>query len=107
MKFFQTDTWMEPAIAVAGYQPARKSWLDRFATLMKQAYPALADKNLASLTDGQKKDYSRPNEIWKKHTDSVKVWNDTRDATFTRNEKPLADAFRAAAQQITAINRAS
>jgi ABC-type glycerol-3-phosphate transport system substrate-binding protein len=107
LKFLQTDTWLEPAIAVAGYQPARKSWLDRFAVLMKRAYPGLADKNIASLTDGQKRDYSRPNELWKRHPDSRQVFNDTMAAAFTRNEKPVADAFRAAAQQINAINAAS
>jgi hypothetical protein len=35
------------------------------------------------------------------------VFADTVDAVFTRNEKPLEDAFRAAAKQITAINAAS
>ena len=34
---------------------------------MKRAYPELADKNLASLTDGQKKDYSFPLQLWKRH----------------------------------------
>jgi ABC-type glycerol-3-phosphate transport system substrate-binding protein len=107
MKFLQTDTWLEPAIAVAGYQPARKSQLDGFAAAMKRAYPGLADKNIASLTDGQKNDYSHPNELWKRHPDSTKVFADTMAAVFTRNEQPVPDAFHAAAQQIDAINAAS
>jgi multiple sugar transport system substrate-binding protein len=107
LKFLQTDAWLEPAIAVAGYQPARKSRLDGFPAAMKRAYPGLADKNIASLTDGQKKDYSRPNELWKRHPDSAAVFAETMAAVFTRNEKPVSDAFRAAAQQINAINAAS
>jgi ABC-type glycerol-3-phosphate transport system substrate-binding protein len=107
LKFLQTDAWLEPAIAVAGYQPARKSQLDGFPAAMKRAYPELADKNLASLTDGQKKDYSRPNELWKRHPDSAAVFAETMAAVFARNEKPVSDAFRAAAQQINAINAAS
>ena len=110
-----TDGWsipaaskrLEPAIAVAGYQPARKSRLDGFPAAMKRAYPGLADKNLASLTDGQRKDYSHPNELWKRHPDSAAVFAETMAAVFTRNEKPVSDAFRAAAQQIGAINAAS
>jgi hypothetical protein len=74
---------------------------------MKRAYPGLADKNIASLTDGQKKDYSHPNELWKKHPDSAQVFADTMMAVFNRNEKPVSDTFRAAAQQINAINAAS
>jgi multiple sugar transport system substrate-binding protein len=107
MKFLQTDTWLEPAIAIAGYQPARKSQLDGFASAMKRAYPGLADKDIASLTDGQKKDYSHPNELWKRHPESAQVFADTMGAVFTRNEKPVSDAFRAAAQQINGINAAS
>jgi multiple sugar transport system substrate-binding protein len=107
MKFLQTDAWLDQAIAVAGFQPARKSQLDGFAPAMKRAYPGLADKNIASLTDGQKKDYSHPNELWKKHPDSAQVFADTMMAVFNRNEKPVSDAFRAAAQQINAINAAS
>jgi ABC-type glycerol-3-phosphate transport system substrate-binding protein len=107
LKFLQSDTWAEPAIALAGFAPTRKSWLDRYAPLMKQAYPALADKNIASFVHGSKKDYSRPLELFKRHPDSTKVFADTVDAVFTRNEKPLEDAFRAAAKQITAINAAS
>jgi multiple sugar transport system substrate-binding protein len=107
LKFLQTTTWLEPAIAIAGYQPARKSQLDGFAGAMKRAYPGLADKNIESLTDGQRKDYSHPNELWKRHPDSAQVFADTMGAVFTRNEKPVSDAFRAAAQQINAINAAS
>jgi multiple sugar transport system substrate-binding protein len=107
LKFLQTETWLAPAIAGAGYQPARKSQPDGFPAAMTRAYPGPADKNIASLTDGQKKDYSHPNELWKRHPDSAQVFADTMAAVFTRNEKPVADAFRAAAQQINAINAAS
>jgi hypothetical protein len=102
MQWLHDRMWKDNALA--GFAPTRKSWLDRYAPLMKQAYPALADKNMASLVDGSKKDYSRPLELFKRHPDSTKVFNDTVDSVFTRNEKPLEDAFRAAAKQVTAIN---
>jgi hypothetical protein len=66
---------------------------------MERAYPGLTDKSSASLTDGQKKDSSHPNELWKRRPDSA--------AVFARNEKPVSDAFRAAAQQTNAIDAAS
>lgn len=68
---------------------------------------ASPNRSIASLTDGQKKDYSHPNELWKRHPESAQVFADTMAAVFTRNEKPVADAFRAAAQQINGINAAS
>ena len=104
MKFLQSDAWLEPAISIAGHLPARKSWLDRFATLMKKAYPALNDKNLSAFTDGHKNDYARPLQLFKRHQDSVKVFDDTIQAVLIRNERPVADAFRDAARQINAIN---
>jgi multiple sugar transport system substrate-binding protein len=107
MKFTQGDAWMEPAISLAGHVPARKSWLDRYPQLMKQAYPQLADKNLAAFTEPGKQDYAFPLQLYKKHLDSKQVYEDTVAAVFTRNERPLADAFRDAAKQITAINTSS
>ncbi|MGH2350724.1 MAG: extracellular solute-binding protein [Chloroflexota bacterium] len=107
MKFLQTEDWLEPAISIAGHLPARKSWLDRYAVLMKQAYPALSDKNLAAFTDGHKNDYARPLQLFRRHQDSVKVFDETLQAVLIRNERPLADAFRDAARQINAINAAS
>ena len=107
MKFLQTDAWIEPAIGIGGHVPARKSWLDRFPQLMKQATPQLADKNLAALTEPGKQDYAFPLQLFKKHVESVTVYNDTSAAVFARNERPVADAFRDAAKQITAINASS
>jgi hypothetical protein len=107
MKFLQSEAWIEPAIGTAGHVPARKSWLDRYPQLMKQAYPLLADKNLAAFTDPGKQDYGYPQQLFKKHVASRTVYNDTVQAVFTRNERPLADAFRDAAKQVTAINIAS
>ena len=107
MRFLQSDAWLEPAIAIAGHQPARKSWLDRYAVLMKQAYPALADKNIASLTEGYKQDYAFPLQLFRRHLDSTKLYDETVAAVFGRNERPVADAFRDAARSIIALNAAS
>ena len=106
MKFLQSDDWLEPAISIAGHLPARKSWLDRFSVLMKKAYPALADKNLNAFTDGHKSDYARPLQLFKRHADSVKIFDETLQAVLIRNERPVADAFREAARQVNAINAA-
>ena len=104
MKFLQSEDWLEPAISTAGHLPARKSWLDRFATLMKKAYPALNDKNLNAFTDGHKSDYARPLQLFRRHLDSAKIFDETIQAVLIRNERPVADAFRDAARQINAIN---
>jgi multiple sugar transport system substrate-binding protein len=104
MKFLQSDEWLEPAISTAGHLPARKSWLDRFAMLMKKAYPALTDKNLNAFTDGHRNNYARPLQLFRRHQESVKIFDETIQAVLIRNERPVADAFRDAARQINAIN---
>jgi ABC-type glycerol-3-phosphate transport system substrate-binding protein len=107
MKFLQSEDWLEPAISTAGHLPARKSWLDRFATLMKKVYPALNDKNLNAFTDGHRSDYARPQQVVPAPPGLCQVFDDTIQAVPIRNERPVADAFRDAARQVNAINAAS
>jgi multiple sugar transport system substrate-binding protein len=107
MKFLQTDAWIEPAIGIGGHVPARKTWLDRYPQLMKQAYPALADKNLAAFTEPGKQDYAFPIQLFKKHLESRDIYHAAGTAVFTQNERPVADTFRDAAKQINALNAAS
>ncbi len=104
MKFLQSDPWIELATSIVGQQPARKSWQERFVTLTKKTYPQLADKHLEAFTAPIKGDYARPEEFYLKDTESKKVWSDAVTATFTKNEAPVADTFRKAAQQINQIN---
>lgn len=104
MKFLQSDPWIELALTIAGQQPARKSWQDRFVAFMKKGYPAMADKHIAAATDATKEGYARPQQFFKKDPPSQKVWSDTVAAVFTRNDAPLVDAFRDAARQVIAIN---
>lgn len=76
----------------------------RFVTLTKQTYPQLADKNLKAFVAPITGDYARPEQFYLKDTESKKLWADAVTATFTKNERPVADTFRAAAQQITQLN---
>jgi multiple sugar transport system substrate-binding protein len=104
MKFLQSDPWMEIATSIVGQQPPRKSWQERFIELTKKTYPQLADKNLRAFIEPIKGNYARPEQFFLKDTESKKIWADAVAATFTRNEAPLADTFRNAAQQITDLN---
>ncbi|MBI3971023.1 MAG: sugar ABC transporter substrate-binding protein [Chloroflexi bacterium] len=107
VKFLQGDQWQELAVTIVGHQPARKSWQDRYVELTKKGIPQLADKNIAAFADGTKKDYARPEQFFKEDNESKKVWSATVSAVFTKNEKSVVDAFRAAAQQVNAINAAA
>lgn len=104
MKFLQSDTWLEPAVGVAGHLPARKSWADKYTRLMKERYPVLADKNLAAITDGIKQDYAHPTEVMARHVEAQKVFDDTLQEALIGNQRAIADAFRDAAQRANAIN---
>lgn len=107
MKFLQSDPWIEIATSIVGQQPSRKSWQERFVTLTKKAYPELADKNLTAFIQPIKGDYGGPEEFYLKDSDSKKIWSDAVAATFTKNAAPVADTFKAAAQQISQLNGGS
>ncbi len=104
VKFLQSDPWLEIATSVIGHQPSRKSWQDRFVDLTKKTYPQLADKNLRAFVEPIKGDYGRPEQFYLKDGDAKKLWADAVTATFTRNELPVPDAFRSAAQQINQLH---
>jgi ABC-type glycerol-3-phosphate transport system substrate-binding protein len=106
MKFLQSDPWIEIATSTVGQQPSRKSWQERFVTLTKKTIPQLADKNLKVFVEPIKGDYARPEQFYAKDAESKKIWTDAVTTTFTKNAAPVADTFRAAAQQITQLNRA-
>ena len=53
MRFLQTDAWIEPAIGTAATCPRASPGSTAIPTLMKQASPQLADKNLAFHRAGQ------------------------------------------------------
>ncbi|MGH2355686.1 MAG: ABC transporter substrate-binding protein [Chloroflexota bacterium] len=104
MKFLQSDPWIEIATSIVGHQPSRKSWQERFVTLTKQAYPQLADKNLEAFIKPILGNYARPEQFFQKDAESKKIWSDTVNKTFTKNEATVPDAFRAAAQQINQLH---
>jgi len=104
VKFLQSDPWLEIATSIVGHQPSRKSWQDKFVELMKKTYPALADKNLKAFIDPIKGDYGRPQQFFQKDADAQKIWSEATSATFTKNEAPVSDTFKKAAQQINALH---
>jgi multiple sugar transport system substrate-binding protein len=104
VKFLQSDPWLEIATAIVGHQPSRKSWQDRFVDLTKKTYPALADKNLRAFVEPIRGDYARPEQFYLKDAESKKIWSDAVATTFTRNEAPVSDTFRDAAQRINRLH---
>lgn len=104
VKFLQSDPWLEIATAIVGQQPARKSWQERFVELTKKTYPQLADKHLKAFTEPIKGDYARPEQFFRSDTEAKQHWADAVSATFTRNEAPVSDTFKRAAQQINQLH---
>ncbi|MGH2353452.1 MAG: ABC transporter substrate-binding protein [Chloroflexota bacterium] len=104
VKFLQSDPWLEIATSIVGHQPSRKSWQEKFVTLTKQTYPALADKNVKAFIDPIKGDFGRPEQFFLKDAESKKIWSDAVAATFTKNEAPVSDTFKKAVQQINQLH---
>jgi multiple sugar transport system substrate-binding protein len=104
VKFLQSDPWLEIATTIVGHQPSRKSWQERFVDLTKKTYPQLADKNLKAFIEPIKGSYGRPEQFYLKDIESKKAWTDAQTATFTKNEQPIPDAFKKAAQLVNQIN---
>ncbi len=104
VKFLQTDPWLEIATTIVGIQPARKSWQDKYVELSKKYYPQLANKNVSAFIQPIKGDYARPEQFYVKDADAKKFWADAVTATFTKNEAPVPDAFKKAAQQINQLH---
>jgi multiple sugar transport system substrate-binding protein len=73
VKFLQEDDWTDINTRATGQQPARKSFQDRWAKVLKEAYPQLADKNLKAFTDAIQQNYARPVELFRKHRESLSV----------------------------------
>jgi hypothetical protein len=65
----------------------------------------LADKDLRVFIEPIKGDYSRPEQFYLKDAESKLIWTDAAAATFTRNEAPVSDTFRKAAQQINQLHQ--
>ena len=115
MKFLEGDEWMEIASSIVGHQPARKSFQDRWARLIKEANPLLADKNLKPFTDAIQQNYARPKEFFKKNqTDAEKIINEalnvsvyaTETATSIKNGEAALDAtIKDAARRVAEITK--
>ena len=73
VKFLQEDEWTDINTRATGQQPARRSFQDRWAKVLKEAYPQLADKNLKAFTDAIQQNYARPVELFRKHRESLSV----------------------------------
>ena len=104
VKFLQSDPWLEIATSIVGHQPSRKSWQDKFVALTKKTYPALANKDLDAFVKPIKGNYGRPEQFFLKDSESKKIWSDAVAATFTRNEAPVSDTFKKAAEQINQLH---
>jgi multiple sugar transport system substrate-binding protein len=104
VKFLQTEAWLEIATSIVGHQPSRKSWQEKYVSLMKKTYPAFADKNLTAFIKPIAGNYARPEQFYRQDAEAKKIWTNAVTTTFTKNEAPVPDAFRAAAQQINQLH---
>jgi ABC-type glycerol-3-phosphate transport system substrate-binding protein len=104
LKFLQDKEWVELAATEGGRVPARKSMQDSFAALVKKGFPQLADKNLAAFTDPIKQDYAHAEQFFAaKDTEAKAAFTDAINAVFVKNEQPVSDGFRSAAQKANAL----
>lgn len=102
--YLQSREWVELAAQQGARVPARKSMQDSFATLVKQGFPPLADKNLAAFTDPIKQGYAHSEQFFAANdTEAKMVWQEALNSVFVLNERAVADTFRAAARKATEI----
>ncbi len=102
--FLQGAEYLDLQCRLGAMQHPRSSMQDRYISVMKQSFPALADKNLNAFADAVRNKYARPNGgIFRKDEEGWKLFNDAYASAITRNEQSVKAAFEDAAKQAEAI----
>ena len=104
MKFLQGDEWMTINTRATGQQAGRKSFQDKWARLLKEANPLLADKNLKPFTDAVTQNYARPIELFDKHNDAGTIMNKALNDSIRDGKTNVEAAFADACRQINALH---
>ena len=104
MKFLQGDEWMTINTQATGQQAGRKSFQEKWAKLLKEANPGLADKNLKPFMDAVTQDYARPIELFDKHNDAQPLMNKAMNDSIRDGKTTVEAAYADACRQINALH---
>lgn len=106
MKHLQSDEHTDIGTRMAGQQSARKSHQQKWLKAFTEANPMLQGKTgLKWAADAIEKNYARPIEFWKKHADSIAIYNAAYNKAVRDGDAAVDTEMRAAADQINALNK--
>ena len=106
LKYLQSDEHTDIATRMAGQQSARKSHQQKWLKAFTDANPLLQGKTgLKWAADAIEKNYARPIEFWKKHADSIAIYNAAYNKAVRDGDAAVDTEFKAAAEQINALNK--
>lgn len=103
-KFLQSAGYLDLQCQLGAMQHPRGSMQDRYVQLMKQQYPALADKNLEAFADVVRNKYAYPNGgIFAKDQQCWDLYTQAYTNSIMKNQQPVKAAFEDAARQAEGV----
>lgn len=103
-KFLQGSTYLDLQCTLGAMQHPRSSMQDRYVSLMKKTFPALADKNLEAFADIVRNKYAYPNGgIFLKDQECWTIFFDAYTKAITKNQQDVKTTFESAATQADGV----
>lgn len=105
MKFLMGDEWNDINSGASGQQSGRKSFQERWAKIIRDRNPKLANKNLKPFMDSIQQNYARPIELFRKQVEAVAHVNKAMNDTIRDGTVAVDAAFKEAAQLVNQLHR--
>ena len=103
-KFLQGSDYLDLQCTLGAMQHPRSSMQDRYVTLMKKTFPAMADKNLEAFADIVRNKYAYPNGgIFVKDAECWTIFFDAYTKSIMKNQQDVKTTFEAAATQAEGV----
>ena len=103
-KFLQSQEYLDLQCQIGAMQHPRSSMQDHYVQVMKQSFPALADKNLDAFADCVRNKYARPNGgIFVKDQECWTIFNTAYANAITKNQGDVKTIFTDAAKQAEGV----
>jgi multiple sugar transport system substrate-binding protein len=103
-KFLQGSDYLDLQCTLGAMQHPRSSMQDRYVSLMKKTFPAMADKNLEAFADIVRNKYAYPNGgIFAQDDQCWTIFFDAYTKSIMKNQQDVKTAFEAAATQAEGV----